>query len=202
MAPTGRLQDGESPDSSVEQSVYVAEKEGGPGQKEGQEVFWLPQPSSALQPQPFSPELPLESLGFENERRELVRRQEEHPPSISSEDQNGDLSLGKRDRGTWDTGTVARNAPESPGAPSPPDAHTLRNTQRSHTHTHFWKPLGLLLFRPPPSPPPTPGRLPSPPLAPFPLPLSASQMPACDFQMRKSCAGLGAWRNSYTNFQM
>lgn len=149
MAPTGTLQDGESPDSSVEQSVYVAEKEGGPGQKEGQEVFWLPQPSSALQPQPFSPELPLESLGFENERRELVRRQEEHPPSISSEDQNGDFSLGKRDRGTWDTGTVARNAPESPGAPSPPDAHTLRNTQRSHTHTHFWKPLGLLLFRPP-----------------------------------------------------
>lgn len=97
MAPTGRLQDGESPDSSVEQSVYVAEKEGGPGQKEGQEVFWLPQPSSALQPQPFSPELPLESLGFENERRELVRRQEEHPPSISSEDQNGDRSI----RNSW-----------------------------------------------------------------------------------------------------
>lgn len=139
-----------------------------------------------------SPQKPLWGafLGVENERGELVRRYEETPPFYFLRGPKWRLLPGEGKPGNlghWDGG---KESSRDSRAPSPPDTHTLAGTRRSHTHTHFWKPLGLLLLRPPPSPPPTPGRLPSPLLAPFPLPLSASQMPACDFQMRKSCAGL------------
>lgn len=91
------------------------------------------------------PRTPLENLGFENGRTASVKRQKERPAPICSEDQNGDFSPGRRNRQTWGTGTVARKAPEIPGAPSPPDAHAQTHTvTQSHTHTRFWKPLGFL----------------------------------------------------------
>ena len=78
-----------------------------------------------------------------------MRRYEEHLPSIFSEDQNGDFSLGKRSGGTWDTGMVARRAPETPGAPSPPDTHALVSSycsMFSHTIPQFIKYYMLYLY--------------------------------------------------------
>lgn len=83
MDPTGTAGDGESPNSSVEKSGCVTQKEGGPGTKRvpGGAPNANPQSYSIPQPQPFSPESPLESLEFENERRALVRGQKEHAAS-------------------------------------------------------------------------------------------------------------------------
>lgn len=101
---------------------------------------------------------------------------ERTPSPISSQDQNGDFSPGRRSRQTWGTGTGARKAPEILGAPSPPDAHTQTHTvTQSHTHTHFWKPLGFLPIQAFPSSSPHSWQAPLSPSGPPP----PSQHPKC-----------------------
>ena len=84
-----------------------------------------------------SPQKPLWGafLGVENERGELVRRYEETPPFYFLRGPKWRLLPGEGKPGNlghWDGG---KESSRDSRAPSPPDTHTRRHTQITHSHS-------------------------------------------------------------------